>query len=390
MTHKNTTLHRLIFALTTTLFFSIGTLATESFQEPQQDAQVATVEKSTPTPPPTAVAPIDLDNQRPPEVGASAQNTPTESEMTPEMEESIQRGLRFLASLQNDDGSFGRGQFSHHAGITALCGLAFMADGHLPGRGAYGDNVRRALEFVLSSATETGLLAAENSHGPMYGHGFATLFLGEIYGMNGEDARVRDTLTRAIDLIINSQNQEGGWRYNPVPYDADISVTICEVMALRSARNAGIKVPKETIERAIAYVRSCQNSDGGFRYMSTTGTSAWPRTAAGVASLYYAGVYSDNSIDRGLNYLVDAVNPGSENTGAEAHYFYGHYYAVQAMYLAGGKRWAQWWPNIRDEMISKQAVNGGWMDYQAGQAYSTSMALIVLQMPKRYLPIFQK
>ena len=390
MTHKNTTLHRLIFALTTTLFFSIGTLATESFQEPQQDAQVVLVEKPTPTPPPTAVVPIDLDNQRPPEVGASAQNTPTESEMTPEMEESIQRGLRFLASLQNDDGSFGRGQFSHHAGITALCGLAFMADGHLPGRGAYGDNVRRALEFVLSSATETGLLAAENSHGPMYGHGFATLFLGEIYGMNGEDARVRDTLTRAIDLIINSQNQEGGWRYNPVPYDADISVTICEVMALRSARNAGIKVPKETIERAIAYVRSCQNSDGGFRYMSTTGTSLWPRTAAGVASLYYAGVYSDNSIDRGLNYLVDAVNPGSENTGAEAHYFYGHYYAVQAMYLAGGKRWAQWWPNIRDEMISKQAVNGGWMDYQAGQAYSTSMALIVLQMPKRYLPIFQK
>ena len=390
MTPKNTTLHRFIFALTNTLFFSIGTLATESFQEPQQDAQVVLVEKPTPTPPPTAVVPIDLDNQRPPEVGASAQNIPTESEMTPGMEESIQRGLRFLASIQNDDGSFGRGQFSHHAGITALCGLAFMADGHLPSRGAYGDNVRRALEFVLSSATETGLLAAENSHGPMYGHGFATLFLGEIYGMNSEDARVRDTLTRAIDLIINSQNQEGGWRYNPVPYDADISVTICEVMALRSARNAGIKVPKETIERAIAYVRSCQNSDGGFRYMSTTGTSAWPRTAAGVASLYYAGVYSDNSIDRGLNYLIDAVNPDGGNAGAETHYFYGHYYAVQAMYLAGGKRWAQWWPNIRDEMISKQAVNGGWMDYQAGQAYSTSMALIVLQMPKRYLPIFQK
>jgi squalene cyclase len=306
------------------------------------------------------------------------------------MEESVERGLRYLAGLQNEDGSFGRGQFAKHAGITALCGLAFMADGHLPGRGAYGDNVRKALDFVLSSATETGLLAAENSHGPMYGHGFATLFLGEIYGMNNEDARVRDALTRAVELIINSQNQEGGWRYNPVPYDADISVTICEIMALRSARNAGIKVPKETIDRAIAYVRSCQNSDGGFRYMSTSGTSLWPRTAAGVASLYYAGVYSDNSIDRGLNYLQDSVNPDAGGNSGEAHYFYGHYYAVQAMYLAGGKRWTAWWPNIRDEMISKQAATGGWMDYQAGQAYSTSMALIVLQMPKRYLPIFQK
>lgn len=340
--------------------------------------------------PSTPVETIDLDKERPVDVGASAQNTPMESEITPAMEESVQRGLRYLAGLQNDDGSFGRGQFTKHAGITALCGLAFMADGHLPGRGAYGDNVRKALDFVLSSATETGLLAAENSHGPMYGHGFATLFLGEIYGMNNEDARVRDTLTRAVELIINSQNQEGGWRYNPVPYDADISVTICEIMALRSARNAGIKVPKETIDRAIAYVRSCQNSDGGFRYMSTSGTSLWPRTAAGVASLYYAGVYSDNSIDRGLNYLQDSFNPDAGGNSGEAHYFYGHYYAVQAMYLAGGKRWTAWWPNIRDEMISKQAATGGWMDYQAGQAYSTSMALIVLQMPKRYLPIFQK
>ena len=340
--------------------------------------------------PTTPVETIDLDKERPVDVGASAQNAPMESEITPAMEESVQRGLRYLAGLQNDDGSFGRGQFAKHAGITALCGLAFMADGHLPGRGAYGDNVRKALDFVLSSATETGLLAAENSHGPMYGHGFATLFLGEIYGMNNEDSRVRDALTRAVELIINSQNQEGGWRYNPVPYDADISVTICEIMALRSARNAGIKVPKETIDRAIAYVRSCQNSDGGFRYMSTSGTSAWPRTAAGVASLYYAGVYSDNSIDRGLTYLQDSVNPDAGGNSGEAHYFYGHYYAVQAMYLAGGKRWTAWWPNIRDEMISKQAATGGWMDYQAGQAYSTSMALIVLQMPKRYLPIFQK
>lgn len=390
MTPSKLTLHRLIFSSTTVLVISLGALAIETVQSPTQDKKIINLDKDPTTSPPSVVVPIDLDKERPPEVGASAQNTPTESEMTPETEESIQRGLRFLASLQNDDGSFGRGQFARHAGITALCGLAFMADGHLPGRGAYGDNVRKALDFVLSSPTETGLLAAENSHGPMYGHGFATLFLGEIYGMNNQDSRVRDTLTRAVDLIIHSQNQEGGWRYNPVPYDADISVTICEIMALRSARNAGIKVPKETIDRAIAYVRSCQNSDGGFRYMSTTGTSAWPRTAAGVASLYYAGVYSDNSIDRGLNYLIDAVNPGGEGNAGESHYFYGHYYAVQAMYLAGGKRWALWWPNIRDEMVAKQSVNGSWIDYQAGQAYSTSMALIVLQMPKRYLPIFQK
>ncbi|MBC23322.1 MAG: prenyltransferase [Phycisphaerae bacterium] len=323
------------------------------------------------------------------EQGGSAQNNPSASEMTPGSIEATRKGLEFLASLQNVDGSFGRGKYGKHVGITSLCALAFMSDGHNPGRGVYGDNVQKALEFVLTHATETGLLAAETSHGPMYGHGFATLFLGEIYGMNPQDARVRDALVRAVQLIINSQNDEGGWRYNPVPYDADISVTICQIMGLRSARNAGIKVPKQTIDRAVEYVKECQNSDGGFKYMKQAGGSAWPRTAAGVASLFYAGIYEDDSIKRGLEFLNRHAMPGSGRAG-EAHYYYGHYYAVQAMYLAGGTHWATWWPAIRDELVQRQSSNGGWVNHQAGHAYSTSMALIILQIPKRYLPIFQK
>jgi prenyltransferase beta subunit len=227
----------------------------------------------------------------------------------------------------------------------------------------------------------------------MYGHGFAALFLGEIYGMNQQDDRVRDALVRAVQLIVSSQNDEGGWRYNPVPDDADVSVTICQVMALRSARNAGIKVPKSTIDDATRYVRACQNADGGFRYMKDLGGSAWPRTAAGVASLFYAGVYEDQSIERGLDYLKQNAFPrgGGGFTGgfSQPHYFYGHYYAVQAMYLAGGDRWRTWWPAIRDELLAKQNPDGSWSDPQ-GDAYGTAMALIVLQMPKRYLPIFQR
>ena len=351
---------------------------TLALQTPQQDA-------------PVQVPPIPQGEMEPdrPE-GSSAQNQPMASEITAESEEATRRALRHLAAMQNDDGSFGQGRFARHAGITALCGIALMADGSLPGRGPYGEKVRRALEFVLASATETGLLSAENGHGPMYGHGFATLFLGEIHGMAPEDPRVRDALVRAVELIVNSQNEEGGWRYNPVPYDADVSVTICQVMALRSARNAGVKVPKETIDRAVAYVRRCQNGDGGFRYMSTMGASAWPRTAAGVATLFYAGVHSDDSIDRGLAYLRNQALPTGAGPASEAHYFYGHYYAIQSMYLAGGSWWNTWWPRIRDELVARQNEQGGWTDYQAGPAYSTAMGLIVLQMPKRYLPIFQK
>ncbi|MHC4810229.1 MAG: prenyltransferase/squalene oxidase repeat-containing protein [Planctomycetota bacterium] len=362
-----TTRRRMTRAAASAVVIALGSLAAAA--APMQEA-----------PPPPAA---------PPAPPPGAENAPAGDEITPELEAAIQRGFAYLVSQQNRDGSFGRGRYGRHVGITALCAIAFMADGNLPGRGPYGEQVERALEFVISNAGDAGLLAADTSHGPMYGHGFATLFLGEIYGMNPTDDRVREALQKAVDLIVGSQNELGGWRYNPVPLDADVSVTVCQVMALRSARNAGIKVPRETIDRAIAYIRSCQNDDGGFRYMSQPGVSAWPRTAAGVATLFYAGVHEDDSIDRGLSYLTRVAMPG-QRLPSQAHYYYGHYYSVQAMYLAGGEWWSRWWPAAREELLSRQHTEGGWLDHYAGGAYSTAMSLIVLQMPKRYLPIFQR
>jgi hypothetical protein len=347
----------------------------------------APLEEAPPAAAPLAPAPAD--NPLDPE-DRGAQNNPTAGEMNDKLDGAIRLGLEYLQKQQNSDGSFGRDQFGKNVAITALAAIAFMADGNLPGRGEYGAEVSRALEFILASVTETGLIATDNAQGPMYGHGFATLFLGEIYGMNPADRRVRDALVKAIGLIVGTQNDEGGWRYNPIPYDADISVTITQVMALRSARNAGIKVPKVTIDRAIEYVRRCQNPDGGFKYMAQAGGSAWPRTAAGISTLFYAGIHEDDAITRGLDYLTRNALPGPGRQPNQAHYFYGQYYAVQAMYLAGGKYWDRWWPAVRGELIERQATNGGWFDNHAGQAYATAMSLIVLQMPKRYLPIFQR
>jgi hypothetical protein len=329
-----------------------------------------------------------------PSEAESAQNNALSDEITPQLDAAVSRGLAFLAAEQNTDGSFGSGRYAKNVAITALAGLAFMADGNVPGRGEYSDQVERALGYILANAAENGLIAAEAANGPMYGHGFATVFLGEVYGMTpgGGDTdqadRVYEALTRACRLIERTQNDQGGWRYNPVPYDADVSVTICQVMGLRAARNAGLEVDRAVIERAVQYVRQCQNPDGGFKYQLESGASAWPRSAAGVASLYYAGIYEDNAIDEGLAYLLATAKPGEEVNAA--HDFYGHYYAVQTMYLAGGAYWATWWPAIRDQLLAAQQDDGSWTDSSVGDAYGTAMSLIILQMPKRYLPIFQK
>ncbi len=308
-------------------------------------------------------------------------------EITPALRTAVQDGLAYLASVQEDNGAFGTDRYGQHVGITGICGLAFMADGHLPGRGEYGENVQRCADFIINHASASGLIAADTSHGPMYGHGYAALFLGELYGQT-RDPRLRDVLQKAVRLIVDTQNHEGGWRYHPRPFDADISVTITQIMALRSARNAGLSVPKETIDRAISYVRQCQNpADGGFRYMLNSGTSAYPRSAAGVASLQYAGVYDDDAVTKGLAYLRNQMQGQGVRGGG--HYFYGHYYAAQATFLAGGKHWAEWFPVMRKELLNAQQDNGSWTSSH-GQSYGTGMALVILQIPNRLLPIFQR
>jgi hypothetical protein len=324
---------------------------------------------------------------------ADQANQVTGNEITDAQKACVKRGLAWLAKKQADTKNFGQVGYTGHAGITALAGVAFMQAGNLPGRGEYGKEVQNILDYVLANCTRSGLIASDNSSGPMYGHGFATLFLGEVYGMTGNE-EVKEKLQRAVQLIQKSQNAEGGWRYQPQPIDADISVTICQVMALRAARDAGIKVEKEVIDKSIEYVKRCQNfdGDGGFNYMSNQGGggSAFPRSAAGVAALYYAGEFKGENIKRGLEY-VKRFTPTPNGGGgerAEGHYFYGHYYAVQANFLAGGEYWANWYPAIRDELINRQDKATGAWSGDFSEEYATSMALIILQMPNRYLPVY--
>ena len=179
------------------------------------------------------------------------------------------------------------GAYRGNAAICGLCGMAYMSGGSTPGRGPYGERVERAVDYLLAIAQPSGFIVEPTSttQGPMYSHGFATLFLAECYGMsqaNGPPRKARP----GREVIVNTQNKEGGWRYYPKTNDADISVTVCQVMALRAAHNAGISVPKETIDRAVEYVKRCQNRDGGFMYMlSAGGESEFPRSAAAIVAL---------------------------------------------------------------------------------------------------------
>ncbi len=311
--------------------------------------------------------------------------------INPATTKAINNGLKFLSERQLEDGSFGTSGYSRNVAVCGLSGMAYLASGSTPTRGPYAKQINRCIEYLLAQMSDAGFIAAADatSRGPMYGHGFATLFLCEVYGMS-EQADLRDRLGLAVELIVGAQNAKGGWRYQPQPSDADVSVTVCQVMALRAARNAGIAVPRETIARAIKYVKACQNDDGGFRYMLITDKQAsqFARSAAGVVALYNAGIYEGPELERGLDYL-EQFRPDKEKSGHEGYYFYAHYYAAQAMWHAGGERWQQWYPPVREELIARQRANGAWSDSICTE-YGTAMACIVLQVPNNYLPILQR
>ncbi|MFW6169049.1 MAG: prenyltransferase/squalene oxidase repeat-containing protein [Planctomycetota bacterium] len=309
--------------------------------------------------------------------------------MYPKTEKAIGKGLDYLAEHQRPEGCFRGDMYRRNVAVVSLAGLAFMAHGSTPGRGRYGEEISRAVGYILAHTQESGYVYASEgaSHGPMYGHGFACLFLAEVYGM-WPDSEVRDKLAKAVRLIVDTQNHEGGWRYQPDRNEADVSVTICQVMALRAARNAGLYVPNDTIDRCTEYVKQCQNADGGFAYMLPGGESAFARSAAGIVALYSAGVYEGEEIRRGLEYLSEHQG-AADMVGMQENFFYGHYYAVQAMWHAGGDYWRQWYPEIRDTLLARQKQNGSWFD-QICPEYGTAMACLVLQMPNNYLPIFQR
>ncbi len=312
--------------------------------------------------------------------------------------ESIQKGMRFLVNLQNRDGSWRSEGASggYPTAMTALAGLALLAGGNTPTQGPYAENVSRALSYLLSTARRDGLIASleEESH-CMHGHGFAMLFLAQCYGMEEDPqrrAQVGLVLQRAIQLTARSQSAAGGWLYTPDSSGDEGSVTVTQVQALRACRNVGLAVPKRVIDQAMEYLERSVNEDGGIRYqVADRGPSRPAITAAAVACWYNAGQYDNPRVAAALRFIKPRLTADpSETMQHFGHYFYGHLYLAQVMYQTSERDWDEYFSQMRDVLIRSQESDGGWQGDMVGPAYGTSIALIILQLPYKNLPIMQR
>jgi squalene cyclase len=315
--------------------------------------------------------------------------------ITPEAFVAIERGLAYLAQSQDRQGAWSnQGRYgAYPVAMTALAGLALLMDGNTPTQGRYSPQVDRAVRYLMASAQGDGLIGRTDHEGrPMYGHGFAMLFLGQVHGMlddAGRQAELHAILTRAVTLTAKAQTPAGGWYYTPDSRTDEGSVTITQVQALRSCRNAGVAVPKETIDKAMQYLERSQNSDGGIRYSlnQRMGASRPAITAAAVCCWFNAGEYTHPNAKRALAFSKTSIKP----TGAVGgHDFDAHLYMSQALYVSDDDYWDEYYQKRRDFILLAQRPDGSWWGDGVGDIYGTALALIVLQLPYNSLPIMQQ
>jgi len=301
----------------------------------------------------------------------------------------LRQGLEYLAANQRADGSWQTetsGGGAACLGIMGLAMTAFMSDGNVPDEGRYSDHVRRGLDFIVKNRHPDGLLVLRRSRAEMYEHGLALLALAEAYGMT-RDQSLRKPLVDAVKLSLECQGPRGGWGYTATPATVDLSLAVMQLMGLRAARNAGMHVPDETIERALKYIASCYSPQAGAFGYGGPGAS-FTMTASGVTSLQACGklTATDEKVRRGLEFVIEGSKEFSPRKSG--WYYYGVYYLSQAAFQAGGDYWQAIYPKVVDDLVAAQASDGSWSGSGSGRIMATSIAVIVLSIPNRYLPIF--
>jgi hypothetical protein len=362
-------------------------------------------------------------------VGAAA-----DDKKKPDVDTAIEHGLDYLKRIQANDGHWESVGGQYPTTMTAVAGLAMLMEGSTLKEGKYSDQITKAVNWFLAAGRTGPDGKIGNFQNPtestryMYGQGFGTLFLASVYGEeedNVQRKKLEGVLTKAVDFIAKAQSSKqhrkaegktveiGGWGYVSAADGGGFdegSVTITALQGVRAARNAGIKVPKETIDKAVAYLEACTTPAGGIIYSyshsggaAANGQERAPLTAAAICCGFSAGQYKSELPKKWISYCKKNIPIAK---GRVAHDEYQNYYLSQAVYALGDDRYGEmfpteakdtWltWTKYKEAMYpylidSQSKSDGSWTGGYIGPVFATSVSLTILQLDKGILPIYQR
>jgi hypothetical protein len=320
-------------------------------------------------------------------------------------EGSVKAGLDWLAKQQRPDGSWSMvGPYATNATVenqqaaTAMALLAFQGQGHThKGNGPYQKNVEGGINYLLKAQNSDGNFYDGRNHMAwFYTQGQCTIVICESYGLT-KDSKLRDAAERGIKFCIESQDSLGGWKYAP-RQDSDTSVTGWIVMAMQSARMAGLDVPKETLDKISGYLDKVANSDGSLYGYMVGQAPTPPMTAEALLCRQYLGWHhSDERLVAGVEYLSNHPPSWPDR---DVYYWY---YGTQVMHHMGGKPWEAWNKTLSTLLVEHQEQGGpekgSWnpegefpdewgKKANTGRLYVTCLSIFMLESYYRHMPIY--
>ncbi|MBA3316439.1 MAG: squalene--hopene cyclase [Planctomycetaceae bacterium] len=313
-----------------------------------------------------------------------------------DVRELYDRGLEYLVKSQSERGDWPGGQSG--PGVTGMAVMCFLASGEDPNFGVYSSNIRRGLRNIISQQdANTGYFG--NS---MYHHGFAMLALAEAYGTvddrnlwTGASGSNQRTIGQALELAVRAaitsqkRNSYGAWRYSPSGNDADTSVAGAVLMGLLAARNAGIEVPDESIDKAISYFVKMTAPSGQVAYSGGIGGFDESMARISIGTLVYAiaGRKDLEQYKATLGYLTQRVDGG----GGPGHgsVEYQQYYQAQALFQGDFDAWEKWNENLLRRLKSIQRPDGSF-NGSYGTQVATPLCLLAVAVNYRFLPIYER
>ena len=327
--------------------------------------------------------------------GLSAAQPAQAAKRDPKWEQSIEKGLKWMARTQSNVGHWTAQNYP--TAMTALAGTAMTCSGSTTTQGPYAKNIRKAVDYLLNKVRDNGLIGdPQLDQQYTYGHGFSMLFLSQVLGEEEDEERRKELVTalnKAVKFAAQAQTPSGGWGYVSAKDGANFdegSTTITQVQGLRGCRNAGIPVPGDVIDKAKEYIYQCKNADGGISYSSRNRGSSRPAiTAAALATLYNAGDYDSKHVPEMMKYAKQQLSNINDASGSFGHWHYTYLYYAQVIYRQGPKEWEPFRDKIYGKIVGEQSADGQW-EGNIGPIYVTACNLIIMQLDKAYLPIYQR
>jgi hypothetical protein len=313
-----------------------------------------------------------------------------------DVRELYQRGVDYLVKTQDAGGNW-QGGGEQGPGVTGMCMMVLLASGEDPNFGLYSGNIRRALRaIIVAQDPNTGYLGSS-----MYHHGFSMLALAEAYGTvddrnlwtsdaNKDKQRsIGAALELAVRLAITSQkkNGSGAWRYSPDARDADTSVAGSVMVGLLAARNAGIEVPDEAIDKAVRYFQKNTSDKGQVAYSGGLGGFDESLARVSIATLVFSVARRKDLAEfkATARFLSERIDGESEH-----HYRdYTRYYQAQALFQGNMEAWEKWNKSLVRKLKQEQSPDGSFQG-DHGVTVSTALNLLAIAVNFRFLPIYER